>query len=320
MTFREYVKIFIKERASELAPVTIVNYERELSKAAILLGEKQMDEISFLDMKRYILILQSSDPCIHHKHQLKYGTLVQHYVILHTFFENACENEVISVNPMEKLKRPRPKKSDVMNEPIFFNEDEVKNILSCVNNEKLMWKTLIYFMIDSGCRCGEAMALKWEAVDFSNGCVKICRNLQYTSGTGVYLCSPKSGKKREIYLNNQVLELLKEWKSVQESNTLIKGINYNGFCFTKRNGNLMMPSCINSYLRRFGKKYNIRGIHPHALRHTMASLSITNGADIVSVSKKLGHSKVAITLNVYSHATEEAQKRANEVLAKAIYT
>ena len=51
----------------------------------------------------------------------------------------------------------------------------------------------------------------------------------------------------------------------------------------------------------------------------MATLSITNGADIVSISKKLGHSKVSVTLNVYSHATEEAQKRANAVLAKVIY-
>ena len=51
----------------------------------------------------------------------------------------------------------------------------------------------------------------------------------------------------------------------------------------------------------------------------MATLSIANGADVVSVSKKLGHSNTSITLDVYSHANEEAQKRANEVLAQAIY-
>lgn len=61
------------------------------------------------------------------------------------------------------------------------------------------------------------------------------------------------------------------------------------------------------------------GDSPHALRHTMATLSIANGADIVSISEKLGHSEPSITLNVYSHANEEAQRRANEVLAEAIY-
>lgn len=79
------------------------------------------------------------------------------------------------------------------------------------------------------------------------------------------------------------------------------------------------PQQDKSYLSRFGKKYNLPGIHPHALRHTMATISIANRADIVSVSEKLGHAEPSITLNVYSHANEEAQRRANEALAQAIY-
>ena len=81
----------------------------------------------------------------------------------------------------------------------------------------------------------------------------------------------------------------------------------------------MNPSCISRYFTEFGRKYSIPNFHPHALRHTMATISIANGADVVSVSRKLGHSNVALTLNVYSHANEEAQRRANDVLANAIY-
>ncbi len=72
-------------------------------------------------------------------------------------------------------------------------------------------------------------------------------------------------------------------------------------------------------MRRFGEKYGIEDIHPHKLRHTMATLSIANGADIKSISDKLGHSTVAITLSVYTHANEEAQRKANKALADAIY-
>ena len=78
---------------------------------------------------------------------------------------------------------------------------------------------------------------------------------------------------------------------------------------------MMNPQSPTSYLSRFGKKYNLPGIHPHALRHTMATISIANRADIVSVSEKLGHAEPSITLNVYSHANEKAQRRANEALA-----
>ena len=319
MKFKEYVDVFIKERALTLSPVTIINYRREIEKAAKELGEREMRDIGFLDMKRYFVDLQSSGANSHTRHLLKHGTLVQHYIILHAFFENACENEEIEINPMTKLKRPRQRKDEVIREPLFYSEYEVKYILECVRKEPLMWRTLMFFMIDSGCRCGEAVALKWEEIDFETGSVNICRNAQYTPERGVYICSPKSGRNREIFLNKPVLEVLGEWKMTQETKSKTKGINYNGFCFTKRNGELMMPGCFNAYLRRFGRKYGVNGIHPHALRHTMASISITNGADIVSVSKKLGHSNVAITLNIYSHANEEAQKRANDVLAKVIY-
>ena len=83
---------------------------------------------------------------------------------------------------------------------------------------------------------------------------------------------------------------------------------------------MMNPQAPTSYLIRFGKKYNIENLHPHALRHTMATLSIANGADVVSISEKLGHAEPSITLNVYSHANEEAQHRANKVLENALYS
>ena len=82
---------------------------------------------------------------------------------------------------------------------------------------------------------------------------------------------------------------------------------------------MMSPGTPMKFMRRFGKRHNLPDIHMHALRHTMATISIANGADVVSVSKKLGHSTPAVTLNVYSHANEEAQKRANDKLAEALY-
>lgn len=82
---------------------------------------------------------------------------------------------------------------------------------------------------------------------------------------------------------------------------------------------MIHPQSPTAYLRRFGQKYGIEDLHPHKLRHTMATLSIANGADVKSVSDKLGHSNVSITLEVYTHANEEAQQRANNALAEAIY-
>ncbi len=319
MIFIEYIENYFKERSYSLAPVTVLNYRRELEKAALLFGSKDMSQISLNDMKEYFMNLQITAKNRYNRQFLKHGTILQHYFVLHAFFENAKENGIISSNPMERLKPPKPKKIEVISEPVYYDKEKIKYILECLEKEPPMWKALMYFTIDSGCRCGEVMALKWEEVDFVNGYVIICRNAQYMPKKGVYISTPKSGKSRKIYINHNILEILFKWKSIQADQFKKKNIEYRGYCFTKKDGNIMMPGCFNSYLQRFGKKYGLNGIHPHALRHSMATISITNGADIVSVSKKLGHSKVSITLNIYSHVTDDAQKRANEILGKMIY-
>ena len=59
-------------------------------------------------------------------------------------------------------------------------------------------------------------------------------------------------------------------------------------------------------------------MHPHKLRHSFASVAITNGADIASVSEALGHSDKAVTLRMYTHADQESIKRAGEVFREAL--
>ena len=112
---------------------------------------------------------------------------------------------------------------------------------------------------------------------------------------------------------------MKEWKVAQMRYMLAQGYPMEGFCFTRDNGKVLNPQAPTSYLARFGKKYGVENLHPHALRHTMATISIANGADIVSISEKLGHSETSVTLDVYSHVNKQAQKRANQVLSQALY-
>lgn len=317
-TFTRYIEMYLKEKA-EFAPGTLENYRTALQRAAAVFGDIKMEDITNLTVKQYINDLQANGKNQFNGKPLAHKTILKHYIVLHALFENAVENEVIEVSPMQKMKRPKPRKDETPKEAIAYSENEIAYIIECLNNEPLKWKALIMFAIDSGCRRGEIVGLQWEEIDFQTGKVNICRNAQYTAGKGTYISTTKNRKNRVIYLNRPVLTVLAEWKRQQALLHFGQGIPLNGFCFTQDNGKMMNPQAPTSYLTRFGKKYNLPGIHPHALRHTMATLSIANGADIVSISEKLGHSEPSITLNVYSHANEEAQRRANEVLAEAIY-
>lgn len=319
-TFNAYVSHFVKEKSTSYAPGTLENYRIVLRKAAVVFGDMKLEDIEFLAVKEYITELQASGKNDFNGKPLAHKTILKHYIVLHALFENAVENQIIAVSPMQNMKRPKPRKDETPKEAVVYNEEQVQYIYECLDKEPLKWKALVMFAIDSGCRRGEIVGLKWSEIDFKTGKVNICSNAQYTAERGTYISTPKNRKNRVIYLNPPVLAVLAEWKRQQALLHFGQGIPLNGFCFTQDNGKMMNPQAPTAYLERFGEKYNLPGIHPHALRHTMATLSIANGADIVSISEKLGHAEPSITLNVYTHANEEAQKRANQVLAEALYT
>lgn len=80
----------------------------------------------------------------------------------------------------------------------------------------------------------------------------------------------------------------------------------------------MHPDTLNDWLRKFSKRYDLPHINPHAFRHTMTSILYFNNVDSVSISKRLGHSKVSTTADIYSHIMKEADKQSSECIANVI--
>ena len=78
------------------------------------------------------------------------------------------------------------------------------------------------------------------------------------------------------------------------------------------------PQSPTRYLANFARRYGIHDLHPHKLRHSSASIAITNGADVVSVSERLGHSDTAVTLRMYAHANQESIRRAGQTVRDAL--
>ncbi|MGN0360361.1 MAG: tyrosine-type recombinase/integrase [Hominisplanchenecus sp.] len=319
-TFKKYSETYLAEKKPTFAAGTYENYKHALERACKTLGDKKLHDIEMLDIKKYFTAMQTKGANELTGKPYAHKTIVKHYIVFRSMFANAVENGVLKYSPMATMKRPKPRKDEAPKEAVVYTEEQVSYILECLEKEPLVWKALTLFAIDSGCRRGEIIGLKWEEIDFNTGRCNICRNAQYTVETGTYITTPKNKKSRVIYLTDISLPALREWKKEQQKLFFRLGIPNNGFCFTQENGEMMNPQAPTAHLRLFGKKYNLPGIHPHALRHTMATISIANGADVVSVSKKLGHSTPAITLEVYSHANEEAQRRANEALENAINT
>jgi integrase len=112
------------------------------------------------------------------------------------------------------------------------------------------------------------------------------------------------------------MQLLKQYRAWQNEERLRLGAyyNYQGFVFTQDNGNPIHPYSFSTWFDRFAKRHDLPRLNPHCFRHSMASMLIYAGVDSVSVSKRLGHSQVSTTMNIYSHVMEEADKRNADVI------
>lgn len=174
-------------------------------------------------------------------------------------------------------------------------------------------------LLITGARRGEILGLKWSAVDFTNNRIHICNNVLYTPDRGIYQDTPKTESSiRWIALPQETMDLLEEWKTYQEADAKKKGAFYQnkeGLLFTQENGSPMCPDSVTTYLRRFSEKNNLPHINPHKFRHTMASMLIYKHVDPVSVSKRLGHSQVSTTTDIYAHVIEEADQQNADLLA-----
>lgn len=244
-----------------------------------------------------------------------HASAVKLYNILNGVFGMAFLDDSIPMNPMLKVKRPAPRKGEQPKEEgdKAYTVQELSYILSCAAQEPLQWQTYISLAADTGLRRGELCGLQWTDIDFQASTVTVRRNLQYTPAAGVYETSPKNGKVRVVDVGADVLDLLRQLRAKQAESCISR------WCFTQEGtGEPMHPQSPTRYFKKFGERYGVKDFHPHKLRHSSASIAITNGADVVSVSERLGHSDTAVTLRMYAHANEESIRRAGQIVRDAL--
>ena len=238
-------------------------------------------------------------------------TVLEHHRLISTILAQAEKEMIVVYNAAAKATPPRPKAP----KPTYYQPDEMDDILKALEDEPLRWKAITYLLIDTGCRRGEVMGLKWDNVELDTGLLIIDHALLYTASKGTYEGETKTGKPRAVMLAPQSLELLNKWHTEQLRLRLLNGDRWvrSDFIFTHDDGTVMNPDSITSWLRKFSERHNLPHIHPHAFRHTAASTMIANGVDLVTAASELGHANATTTANIYAHQIAVAKARAAKV-------
>ena len=270
------------------------------------LGDLKMPDITPANISALLLSMQFQGKAR--------ATCVKVYTILHSLFKMAYMSDVVTTNPMDKVERPRPRKGELKDKGLeSYTTEEVQRIFAALEGEPLKWRVLLRLLIGTGIRRGECCGLQWQNIDFKANTITIAGNLCYTPQKGIYLDTPKSGKVRTIDVDPEIIALFRELRLEQASQAI------STYVFTQQNNpEPMHPQSPARYMQKFSKRCGVSGLHPHKLRHTFASIAITNGADVASVSEKLGHSDKAVTLRMYTHADQESMKRASQIFRDAL--
>lgn len=182
----------------------------------------------------------------------------------------------------------------------FYTEKEFNKFIKCIDNN--IYKQFFNLMFYTGVRPGEAMALKFS--DLTIGYININKTIDEHGKRN--LGTPKTNSSnRLIAIDKKLQKDLFELKDYY-----IKKYNDNTSDFFIFGGiKPLAPTTINRYKFKACKKANLRPITLHQFRHSHATFLLNKNIEIHVISNRLGHSKTSTTLNVYTHANLEQEKR-----------
>ena len=246
---------------------------------------------------------------------LSVKTILEHHRLISTVLTQAEKEGLVPFNVAGRAILPKAEKKDVN----YFQPEQVADIRDALELEPIKWKTITHLFLITGARRGEILGLKWDKVDFEANRIHICNSVLYAHDIGIYESTPKTATStRYITLPPETMQLLRQYRACQREERFRLGEYYQdqGFLFAQDHGGPMNPDTVTDWLAKFSKRHGLPHINPHAFRHTMASMLYFNGVDSVSISKRLGHSQVSTTANIYAHVMEEADQRNADILSE----
>jgi len=237
------------------------------------------------------------------------------HVTLHKALKQAVSDGLIPRNATEAVKPPQVRREEIR--PL--TPEQVKMLLEAASGDRL--EALYVLAVHTGLRQGELLGLKWDDIDLETGTLQVRRALTTAKG-GPRLAAPKTkGSRRRVSLTGSAAQALKSHleRQLEEIDRAGSLWQENGLVFASETGAPLDRRDLTS--RRFKpllKRAGLTHFRFHDLRHTCATLLLTQNVNPKVVSEMLGHSSIAITLDTYSHVLPNMQDSAAHALEVAL--
>ncbi len=275
-----------------------------------VLGDIRLDQLNVNDVNRLMLTLKADGRAE--------ATRRNCYTTLRVALDDAVVNGLLAANPVHRVRQPKVTRRDAR----FLRPWEVTRLIDAAHG--LRYAPILSFILGTGLRRGEALALRWDHVDLERGVVRISGSLVRRNGQLVTSTPKTATSRRTVALSPAMVELLRGCQSAQiversTAGNLWQGADAaTGYVFTTALGGPVEPQNILRSVRTAATAAGLRGITVHSLRHTYATTALLNGVPLKVVSSNLGHASIQVTADIYGHVTDDASRAAATTVAEAL--
>ncbi|MFB3897390.1 MAG: tyrosine-type recombinase/integrase [bacterium] len=254
-------------------------------------GDRLMESISKSEIKDYFVKLT-------HTTRLQPKTIGSIFSLLGSIYNEAIEDELVSINPVKGLSKYINKRSNRrLDSEYFLTREEVSKILQTAQTYFSHYYPFLLCAFRTGMRLGELIALRWADIDFNGNFIEVKNSFFREFET-----STKSKKTRKIDMSQQLHDELILWRVRQKELCESIGEPIPDYVFCTVTGYRIKASHFRDNIwRKCLEKAGIRYIKFHSTRHTFCSLLLQQGESPVYVQQQMGHHSIELTVGVYGH-------------------
>lgn len=254
-------------------------------------------------------------------------TVKRTHAVISSILSTAVKWNIVLDNPCERVSPPKQVRNtdDIQ----FFTLEQSEAFLGAVDADlgggKISLQHKVFFLLALFCglRRGELIALQWADFDFKRNTVSITKSTGLIDGKP-YTKAPKNHSSiRTVAVPESLMSLIRQYQKEQYRLRLSLGTYWKGegHLFIQTDGKQMYPSTPYGVFKGIIHRYNagdppelLPDIPLHGLRHTSATLLISQNIDVRTVSGRLGHAQTSTTMNIYSHQLKKMDEKAAETL------
>ena len=311
-TFKEVYELWLDTYKTTVKEVTLIKTEIKFKKWLLpIYGNMRMNEVTTKNAQRIVN---------------QWAQETDQYRILHSsasrIFKYAINLGIIQNNPLANVMMPqRPKTEEKDAHVKVYTKEQLNKLFDYVNHRPATYnddfnKTLLRFLVYSGCRISEALALNWSDIDFKENTVKINKTISDVKN-GVSITKPKTDKSiGTLPMDAQTMATLKRWQINQRVYMLELGVTNPTMLFCNIHKKIVTHNTFYVRMQRISKNADIPFLGSHVTRHTHASLLLDAGANMKEVQERLRHSSITITMDIYGHLSKETKLNTVEKLVK----